>query len=84
MIGFDGHQCFTDTAFIKVVVNPKPRVDVGPDITMATGSTYNFSPVTQNGPIVSWKWSPGNDAYPCSAEGPSVGRGVSPGCRLVV
>jgi gliding motility-associated-like protein len=61
VVGFDGHACFTDTGLIKVVVNPKPRVDVGPDITMATGSTYNFSPVTQNGPIVSWKWSPGND-----------------------
>ncbi|OQP65686.1 gliding motility-associated C-terminal domain-containing protein [Niastella populi] len=61
VVGFDGHSCFTDTALIKVVVNPKPRVDVGPDVTMATGSTYNFAPSTQNGPIVTWQWSPSND-----------------------
>jgi gliding motility-associated-like protein len=61
VVGFDGHQCFTDTGLIKVVVNPKPRVDVGPDITMATGSTYHFAPVTQNGPIALWRWSPAND-----------------------
>ena len=61
VVGFDGHSCFTDTALIKVVVNPRPRVDVGPDVTTATGSTYSFAPVTQNGPIVSWQWSPSND-----------------------
>jgi gliding motility-associated-like protein len=61
VVGFDGHQCFTDTGLIKVVVNPNPRIDVGPDITMATGSMYNFAPVTQNGPIASWRWSPAND-----------------------
>jgi gliding motility-associated-like protein len=61
VIGFDGHQCFTDTGLIKVVVNPKPKVDVGPDVTKATGSTYTFSPVTQNGPIVSWQWTPADD-----------------------
>jgi gliding motility-associated-like protein len=61
VIGFDGHECFTDTGLIKVVVNPKPRVDVGPDVTMATGSTYSFAPVTRNGPIISWQWSPAND-----------------------
>jgi gliding motility-associated-like protein len=61
VVGLDGHECFTDTGFIKVVVNLKPRVDVGPDVTMATGTTYNFAPATQNGPIVSWQWSPSND-----------------------
>jgi gliding motility-associated-like protein len=61
VIGFDGHQCFTDTGFIKVNVNPKPRVDVGPDVAQATGSTYAFAPTTQYGPIVSWQWTPVND-----------------------
>ncbi|THU34766.1 gliding motility-associated C-terminal domain-containing protein [Niastella caeni] len=61
VIGFDGHQCFTDTGFIKVIVNPKPQVDVGPDVALATGSTHTFAPKTQNGPIVSWQWSPGAD-----------------------
>lgn len=61
VVGFDGHQCFTDTGLIKVIVNPKPRVDVGPDVALATGSTYTFAPVTQNGPIVSWKWTPETD-----------------------
>jgi len=61
VIGFDGHQCFTDTGLVKVVVNPNPKVDVGPDVIKATGSTYTFSPVTQNGPIVSWQWTPATD-----------------------
>ncbi|WP_205513416.1 gliding motility-associated C-terminal domain-containing protein [Longitalea arenae] len=61
VVGFDGHQCFTDTAFIKVQVNPKPSVDVGPDIVQATGTTYTFSPVTRFGAIVSWNWSPAQD-----------------------
>lgn len=61
VVGFDGHQCFTDTGFVKVNVNPKPRVDVGPDVVQATGTTYTLAPKTQNGPIVSWKWSPSND-----------------------
>lgn len=61
VIGFDGHQCFTDTGFIKVLVNPNPRVNVGPDVALATGSTYSFTPTTQYGPIVLWQWSPAND-----------------------
>jgi gliding motility-associated-like protein len=61
VIGFDSHQCFTDTGLIKVTVHPNPRVDVGPDVVKATGNTYTFSPVTQNGPIVSWQWTPGDD-----------------------
>lgn len=61
VVGFDGHQCFTDTGFIKVLVNPKPRVDVGPDVALSTGSTHSFTPTTQYGPIVSWQWSPAND-----------------------
>ena len=61
VVGFDAHQCFTDTGFIKVLVNPKPRVDMGSDVVQATGTTYTFAPKTQNGPIVSWQWTPAND-----------------------
>lgn len=61
VVGLDGHQCFTDTGFVKVLVNPKPKVNVGPDVTQATGTTYTFSPATQNGPVISWQWSPAND-----------------------
>jgi gliding motility-associated-like protein len=61
VVGFDGHQCFTDTGFVKVQVNPKPKVNVGPDVIQATGTTYTFSPTAQNGPIVTWQWSPAQD-----------------------
>jgi gliding motility-associated-like protein len=61
VVGFDGHQCFTDTALVKVVVNPKPRVDVGPDVVQAAGSTYAFAPKTQNGAAMRWQWAPAND-----------------------
>lgn len=70
VVGYDGHQCFADTGFIKVVVNPRPRVDVGPDVALSTGSTYNFAPTTQNGPIVSWKWTPSNDLSCTTCEEP--------------
>ncbi|OQP62644.1 hypothetical protein A3860_26905 [Niastella vici] len=79
VVGFDGHQCFTDTGFVKVNVNPKPRVDVGPDVVQATGTTYTLAPKTQNGPIVSWKWTPANDLScdTCSAPVASVKKSIT-------
>jgi gliding motility-associated-like protein len=59
--GFDGHACFTDTGSVTVTVYPKPAVDLGPDLVLSTGSMQPFSPVTQNGPIVLWQWSPADN-----------------------
>jgi len=61
VIGFDGHQCFTDTALVKIVVNPNPTLDLGPDLRLPTGDIHTFNPSTTNGPIVSWTWAPSTD-----------------------
>jgi gliding motility-associated-like protein len=58
VIGYDGHNCFTDTGFVTITVNPSPSIELGPDLTLSTGTVYPFTPMPQNGPIVSWLWSP--------------------------
>ena len=32
VIGYDGHNCFTDTGFVSITVNPKPTMELGPDL----------------------------------------------------
>ena len=58
VIGYDGKNCFTDTAFITVAVGLYPIVSLGPDRTLAAGTQYSFLPVIQNGPIRNWLWNP--------------------------
>ncbi|MBP6023184.1 PKD domain-containing protein [Ferruginibacter sp.] len=58
VIGFDGHNCFTDTGYVTIVVGPKPTVNIGADRTLATGTALTLNAVTQNGPIISWMWTP--------------------------
>ena len=58
VVGYDGHNCFTDTNFIRIIVGPKPTLNIGPDLTLSTGSTVHLNPVTQNGPIINWSWTP--------------------------
>ncbi|MBL7742059.1 MAG: WG repeat-containing protein [Chitinophagaceae bacterium] len=72
VIGFDGHNCFTDTGFINITVNPKPSVELGPDLTLSTGTIHTFTPVTQNGPIVWWQWSPATNLNCTNCSEPSA------------
>lgn len=58
VIGFDGNGCFTDTGYINITVNPKPTIELGPDLTLNTGTVHPLSSVYQNGPIANWHWSP--------------------------
>ncbi len=58
VIGYDGFHCFTDTGYVTVTVGPRPTVNIGPDINANTGNVVTLHPTTQNGPIVSWQWSP--------------------------
>ncbi|MEP7373918.1 MAG: WG repeat-containing protein [Chitinophagaceae bacterium] len=58
VIGFDGHSCFTDTAYVNITVNPIPTIELGPDLLLPTGTIHPFNPVTTKGPIVSWQWTP--------------------------
>lgn len=58
VVGYDGHNCFTDTNFVLITVGPKPTLNLGPDLTLTTGSNITFNPVYHNGPIVNWSWTP--------------------------
>jgi gliding motility-associated-like protein len=58
VIGYDGHNCFTDTGYVNITVNPKPTLDLGPDLTLSTGTEYPIKSVFTNGPIVNWQWTP--------------------------
>jgi gliding motility-associated-like protein len=57
VIGFDGANCFTDTAFVTVAVGQYPVVNLGPDQVVASGTAVTLTPVVQNGPITTWSWS---------------------------
>lgn len=58
VVGYDGFNCFTDTAFITVAIGQYPTINLGPDQTLATGTLHPLSSVITNGPIRSWTWSP--------------------------
>ena len=58
MIGYDGHYCFTDTAFIVVAVGQYPTVNLGPDQTLATGTLFPLKTIVKNGPVKNWNWTP--------------------------
>ena len=57
VIGYDEHNCFTDTAYVYVTVGPNPTVEIGPNLSIATGSSVTFQPTFTNGPITSWNWN---------------------------
>ena len=58
VVGYDAYNCFTDTGRITIIVGPRPAVEIGADISTQTGTTVTLHPQTQNGPIVSWLWTP--------------------------
>jgi gliding motility-associated-like protein len=61
VVGYDGHNCFTDTNYVLITVGPYPKVNLGPDKTLSTGTVLNLNAVTQFGPIISWLWDPVTD-----------------------
>jgi gliding motility-associated-like protein len=72
VIGFDGKNCFTDTSFVTITVNPTPQIDLGPDLTLSTGTIYPITSVYQNGPIVWWQWTPATDLSCANCPDPSA------------
>jgi gliding motility-associated-like protein len=72
VVGFDAHHCFTDTAYVSVTVNPIPTVQLGPDLSLPTGTIYTFKPVATKGPIVSWQWTPPTDLSCTDCPDPSA------------
>lgn len=58
VVGYDGFNCFTDTAFVTVAIGKYPTVNLGPDLTLATGIQQQLQSVVTNGPIRNWLWTP--------------------------
>lgn len=61
VIGYDGHHCFSDTAFIVVAVGQKATVKLPPDQTLATGTLFPLETIVTNGPVKYWVWTPPTD-----------------------
>ena len=57
VIGRDLHQCFTDTALIKVTVLPVPTVNGGPDVEVLAGNPVMLQ-ATGSADVTEWKWTP--------------------------
>jgi gliding motility-associated-like protein len=66
VIGYDGYNCFSDTAIVIVDVGTYPEVKLGPDLLLATGTLQPLPAQLINGPVKSWKWSPSTNLS-CSA-----------------
>jgi gliding motility-associated-like protein len=61
VIGYDGHNCYSDTAFITVAIGKYPTVSLGTDLTLAAGTQYPLKTMITNGPISQWLWTPSTD-----------------------
>lgn len=61
VVGYDGFNCFTDTAFVTIGVGQYPTVLLGPDVTLATGTQLPLASTVTNGPIRTWTWTPSTD-----------------------
>ncbi|MBS1512669.1 MAG: PKD domain-containing protein [Bacteroidetes bacterium] len=72
VVGFDGQNCFTDTAYVLVTVGPRPTVNLGSDRTLATGTPINLTAVTTNGPIIKWMWTPAQELSCSNCPAPST------------
>jgi gliding motility-associated-like protein len=59
VVGYDAYNCFTDTGYIQVRVNPIPTVNAGPDQTITGGNTAQLQ-ATASSDVVSYAWTPGN------------------------
>lgn len=66
VVGYDRYNCFTDTGYIHIIVNPIPTVDAGPDATV-TGGTSVRIPTQASPDATSFQWSPPStlDCYNC-------------------
>ena len=58
VVGYDGFNCFTDTAFVIVGIGQKPSVQLPPDQVLSTGTLFPIASVVTNGPAVQYSWTP--------------------------
>ncbi|MCZ2299369.1 MAG: PKD domain-containing protein [Chitinophagales bacterium] len=65
VIGFDGYNCFQDTAYVTVAVGKYPTITLGADKTLATGTPLPLVSQVTNGPITKWVWGPSSASLNC-------------------
>jgi PKD repeat protein len=58
VVGYDGYNCFTDTAFVTVGVGQYPTINLGPDLILPAGTLHQLTSTVTNGPITKWLWMP--------------------------
>jgi gliding motility-associated-like protein len=51
----------SDTIRLPVTVYPKPEIDLGPDLVLATGTLHPLKSTITNGPLSVWQWTPSAD-----------------------
>lgn len=57
VIGFGRDNCFSDTANIFVLVNPRPFVQAGNDTTIVAGTAIQLS-IQASSDVVAYRWTP--------------------------
>ena len=57
VVGSDNKYCFSDTQYVKVSVFNYPTINVGPDVTILVGSSYQITG-SGSADIVSINWTP--------------------------
>lgn len=58
LVARDSASCRRDTAYTTIKVYPLPRINAGPDWTLAAGDTVTFRS-TSSPDILTWRWVPG-------------------------
>jgi gliding motility-associated-like protein len=75
VIGYDGKNCFTDTAYFMVKVYPIPTVAAGADRTINVGQTITLTPAISTD-VTNVVWSPTNgivsNSYPSVTVRPTM------------
>ncbi|WP_243630203.1 PKD domain-containing protein [Taibaiella soli] len=54
MVLIQENQCFTDTDYVTVIVNPQPTVDLGPDQAVGAGAGVTLNPKITDATIYQW------------------------------
>jgi gliding motility-associated-like protein len=58
IIGTDDHNCFTDTAYLRLVVVPKPQFNIiDTSVIIAAGSLYTIKTIS-SADVIKWQWTP--------------------------
>jgi gliding motility-associated-like protein len=71
VVGADKDNCFTDTASIKLIVNPTPTVDAGQSVEILMGSPHQLQPIASSD-VQTWSWSPSKYLSCTSCQAPEA------------